>query len=211
MLIHPQLHQLSSQHTSSLPNSILHSVLHITYCILSTFHCTYSFNLPTMASTSQQCKHICSVIPPFLIADILDHNEISETTRHALNKTLNHTAKLQGLRNGRRISRFIRLTDNDVDNTGMSYTSPNKDHVLTLGRYSNSFRQPRDARRSFWRWFVLHKTFYSHTHADVPQRQQSQRLNRSRSQQSSARSSTRRNPTNSAKPWSSEKVTMWIS
>ena len=75
------------------------------------------FSPLNMTSQVQHSRHICSVIPPFLIADILDHDQISETTRQALNKTLKHTARLQSVRATGRAPRSVKLTD--ANDSGM--------------------------------------------------------------------------------------------
>lgn len=46
--------------------------------------------------------HVCSIIPPHILLDILEHNQVSEDTRVAVQNTVNHCGKLKAERNHKR-------------------------------------------------------------------------------------------------------------
>lgn len=62
-------------------------------------------------STHQGNGHVCSVIPPFLLTDILTHDGFSPATKFAVTKTLNHLGRLQERRQLRRAQNFLTLTE----------------------------------------------------------------------------------------------------
>jgi Zn-dependent metalloprotease len=54
----------------------------------------------TMAATQRCTKpHVCFIVPPHILLDILEHNQVSEDTRVAVQNTINHCGKLKTQRN----------------------------------------------------------------------------------------------------------------
>jgi Zn-dependent metalloprotease len=54
---------------------------------------------------TQRCikPHVCFIVPPHLLLDILEHNQVSEGTRVAVQNTVNHCGKLKTQRNHKHV------------------------------------------------------------------------------------------------------------
>jgi len=50
----------------------------------------------TMAAAQHCTKpHVCFIVPPHILLDILEHNQVSEDTRVAVQNTINHCGTLK--------------------------------------------------------------------------------------------------------------------